>query len=339
VLRSGATTTSALIATVPAILLGFNDQLGVGGGAPSGLASANLRGIGEESTLVLLDGRRVSNYAFAGNTVDLNAIPLSALERVEILKDGASAIYGSDAVAGVINFILRKDFQGLEASAQGDWTEHGGGEQRQASLSLGSGSVATDRFNVFATLNYEKDASLRTADRSFARTGYIPDKGVELLSSPSFPANIEAGARNIVNPTFATGCSPPVAIPFRFPFVSDVPICGYDFTRTVHILPTVERSGAVGRATFEVNPRNQVFAQLTLSRNRFIFTDSPAPVYQGNTSDHEPVIYPAGGPYYPSAFAAENAISGDLNLRYRTVPLGPQRRVSAVLSATPAAGS
>jgi iron complex outermembrane receptor protein len=325
VLRSGATTTAALIATVPANLLGSNDQTGVAQLTPGGLASANLRGIGEESTLVLLDGRRVSNYAFAGDTVDLNSIPLSALERVEILKDGASAIYGSDAVAGVINFVLRKDFQGLEASAQGDWTEHGGGEQRQSSLSIGSGSVATDRFNVFATLSYQTDAALPAVDRSFARTGYLPDEGVLLLSSPTFPASIQTGPRTIVNPTFATGCSPPDAIPFRFPFVSDVPICGYDFTRTIDILPSVERSGAVGRATFEVNPHSQVFAQLFFSRNRFIFTDSPAPVYQGNTSNHEPVIYPAGGPYYPSAFAAANGISGDLNLRYRTVPLGPQR--------------
>ena len=338
VLHSGATTTAELIATVPANLLGSNDQLGVGG-TPPGLSSANLRGIGEESTLVLLNGRRVSNYAFAGDAVDLNAIPLSALERVEILKDGASAIYGSDAVAGVINFILRKDFRGMEASAQGDWTEHGGGDQRLASLSIGSGSLAADRFNAFATLSYQKDASLQAVDRSFARTGYIPDQGVMLLSSPSFPANIQAGPRTLVNPTFATGCSPPVAIPFRWLAVSDVPYCGYNFSRTIDLLPTVERTSAIGRATFEVNPRNQVFAQLIFSRNHFIFTDSPLSVFQGDTTGGAPVIYPAGGPYYPSAFAAANAISGDLNLRYRTVPLGPQRSATDTTALQGVAGA
>ncbi len=116
-----------------------------------GLSSVNLRGIGSGSTLVLLNGRRVANYAFDGGAVDVNSIPLSAVERVEILKDGASAIYGADAIAGVVNFILRKDFQGLEATAYGGWTEHGGGNQYQAVITGGYGDLTKDRFNVFAT--------------------------------------------------------------------------------------------------------------------------------------------------------------------------------------------
>ena len=82
----------------------------------------SLRGLGQKATLVLLNGRRVAGYGFAQNIqdtfVDLNAIPTSAIERIEILKDGASAIYGSDAIAGVVNVILRRDYQGIEAAAQ-----------------------------------------------------------------------------------------------------------------------------------------------------------------------------------------------------------------------------
>ena len=81
---------------------------------PPGLSSANLRGLGDGSTLVLLNGRRLANYAFDGEAVDLNSIPSAAIDRVEVLKDGASAIYGTDAIAGVINFILRKDYSGDE---------------------------------------------------------------------------------------------------------------------------------------------------------------------------------------------------------------------------------
>ena len=89
----------------------------------NGNASANLRGLGAGSTLVLLNGRRVSTHGLKANSVDLNSIPLAAVERVEILKDGASAIYGTDAIGGVINFILRKDFTGGEVTVLGDITQ------------------------------------------------------------------------------------------------------------------------------------------------------------------------------------------------------------------------
>jgi iron complex outermembrane receptor protein len=115
--RSGATTAAELLNTVSANLRGQNDATSNGGFfACPGLASANLRGLGSGSTLVLINGRRTANYAFDGGTVDLNSIPLAAVDRVEILKDGASAIYGADAMAGVINFIMRKDYAGIAVS-------------------------------------------------------------------------------------------------------------------------------------------------------------------------------------------------------------------------------
>ena len=89
-------------------------QLGTTDRNNLGNSSANLRGLGASSTLVLLNGRRVSNHGAKGNAVDLNSIPLAAIERVEVLKDGASAIYGTDAIGGVINFILRRDYRGVE---------------------------------------------------------------------------------------------------------------------------------------------------------------------------------------------------------------------------------
>ncbi len=85
----------------------------------AGLSSANLRGLGDGSTLVLLNGRRVANYAANGGTVNLNFIPVAAIERIEVLKDGASAIYGADAMAGVVNFILRQQYSGAQLSAYG----------------------------------------------------------------------------------------------------------------------------------------------------------------------------------------------------------------------------
>ena len=80
------------------------------------------------STLILLNGRRIANNAFDGSAPDLNMIPMAAIDRIEVLRDGASALYGTDAIGGVINFILRSNFQGLRASASADVTQAGGGE-------------------------------------------------------------------------------------------------------------------------------------------------------------------------------------------------------------------
>ena len=325
ILRSGATTVPELLSTVPANVLGSNDQLAIGNLVRPGLASANLRGIGDGSTLVLLNGRRVANYAFDGGTVDLNTIPLSAVERIEILKDGASAIYGADAIAGVVNIILRTDVSGFEATTYGAWTEHGGDDARQASVSAGYGALPTDRFNAFATMSYRKSDALHAIDRPFARTGYIPSEGLLLLSGASFPANIQLKPGVLSSPSFAAGCAPPSAIPIAITgFLSKAPFCGYDFTSTIDIVPSSERTDILARATFQLDADTQLFAEATYAQDRFVYRDSPTSIFQGAGASSQPVLYPATGPYYPAAFAAANGISGDLNLRFRTEALGPQ---------------
>ena len=98
-------------------VLGQDDQLSISTFRPPAHASINLRGIGSGDTLMLLNGQRVANYAFDGSAVDVNSIPLAAVERIEILKDGASAIYGTDAIAGVVNFILPRISVALRSRA------------------------------------------------------------------------------------------------------------------------------------------------------------------------------------------------------------------------------
>ena len=114
-----------------------------------GFSGASLRGLGASETLVLLNGRRVANYAFTysrGQGVDLHTIPLAAIERVEVLKDGASAIYGSDAIGGVINFVTRKDYKGVEAlRATTGGSEGGGGAQIACRASLDAGAGRRER--------------------------------------------------------------------------------------------------------------------------------------------------------------------------------------------------
>ena len=106
----------------------FGSSREVSGSSTAGAAFVNLRGLGADRTLVLLNGRRLATDAIAG-AVDLNLIPMTAVDRIEILKDGASATYGSDDLGGVINIITKKDFDGSEVNLQQTYVEQGGGDR------------------------------------------------------------------------------------------------------------------------------------------------------------------------------------------------------------------
>ena len=185
--RSGATTTMELLQQVSsnASLNAVTIPNSVGAVTFSA-QTASLRGLGGGRTLVLLNGHRIDS--FAGELpgvqgVNLSAIPVQAIERVEILKDGASAVYGSDAIGGVINFITRSDYRGAEATAfYGTPTRGGGGDQWQASGTLGFGDLDKDRWNVFLSAQYNEQKKLDQVDRDFSRSSYRPDVGLIAIS-------------------------------------------------------------------------------------------------------------------------------------------------------------
>ena len=145
----------------------------------NGASSANLRGQGSNATLILLNGRRVAAHGLNGGTVDLNQIPMSAVQRIEILKDGASSTYGTDAVGGVINFILRTDFTGLTVQAVADIPQKSGGEIYRASVLGGLGNLDTDGFNFMASLSYSDNKALRGDQRDFVNT-FQPNRGLSV---------------------------------------------------------------------------------------------------------------------------------------------------------------
>ena len=145
----------------------------------NGLSAANLRGQGSASTLVLLNGRRVAAHGLTGSAVDVNQIPMAALERVEILKDGASAIYGTDAIGGVINFITKTNFQGLVLNQFADVTEAGGGNIYRLSATGGYGDLDEDGFNIMATVSKSYSKALNGSERSFVN-GNQPNRGLSV---------------------------------------------------------------------------------------------------------------------------------------------------------------
>src|SRR5690606_32836386 len=140
-----------------------------GTGFAGGGAGIALRGLGAGCTLILLNGRRMATYGLAddGQKVftDLSTIPLDAVERVEVLKDGASAIYGSDAIAGVVNIILRSDFNGAILRASYGLSGDSDGDAKKATLTAGTGDLATDGWNAFFSLDVGKTDAIKISDR------------------------------------------------------------------------------------------------------------------------------------------------------------------------------
>ncbi|MFN5631722.1 MAG: TonB-dependent receptor domain-containing protein [Sphingomonadales bacterium] len=159
----------------------------------NGLSAANLRGQGSASTLVLLNGRRVAAHGLTGAAVDVNQIPFAAIERIEVLKDGASAIYGTDAIGGVINFITKNNFQGLALNGFVDIAEAGDSPIYRLSGTVGYGDINDDGFNVMAAVSKSWNGVLYGKDRDFVN-GNQPNRGlsVDTRGTPiatMFPAN------------------------------------------------------------------------------------------------------------------------------------------------------
>jgi iron complex outermembrane receptor protein len=144
---------------------GFTNGFGGGG------AAAALRGLTVNSTLTLVDGLRMTIYPLADDGqrsfVDLNTIPRVAMDRIEVLKDGASSTYGADAIGGVVNIIMRKQFNGLDANIEGGVTERGDGGHYRASVLAGAGDYDERGFNIYGGLEYERNNFIFTRDRGF----------------------------------------------------------------------------------------------------------------------------------------------------------------------------
>lgn len=168
--RAGITTISDAIRSISAdsagsIGTGFQTGFSAGGSAVS------LRGLGVSSTLTMIDGLRSTNFPINDDGhnayVDLNSIPFSLVERVEVLKDGASSTYGADAIGGVVNLILKKQFTGVEGTVEGGVAERGDAEHVRADLTLGWGDYAAQGFNVYINGEYQRDGRVSNHSRGF----------------------------------------------------------------------------------------------------------------------------------------------------------------------------
>lgn len=210
--RSGVVSAHLLIEQLPQSFGGVREEASSGNSpVASGLdgvtfsSSVNLRGLGSDSTLVLLNGRRLAPTGPDGGYVDVTAIPFAALERVEVLTDGASAIYGSDAVGGVVNFILRDDFDGAETSVHYGAVTDGDLNQLRVSQIFG---LQWSTGNALLSYEYGDRDRLRSDERHFAADSDLTRYGGDNFSVPeSNPGTISRGTRNFAIPSGQDGTS------------------------------------------------------------------------------------------------------------------------------------
>ena len=358
--RTGATTVEELFRNISAASSsGATTAAQATGFQTGGLSTLSLRGLGSARTLILINGQRSAVYGGgsagpAGSSVDISSIPLALVERVEVLKDGASAIYGSDAIAGVVNFIMREDYQGLEVQAYDGNPTKGGTAGNSANLSVygGLGDLKTDRFNIAGGINVEQDKTILGASRAFA-TRYSPIYGNDVTSGFAFPANVAVFPANAAplgkgtqNP-FAGNCAPSLN-DVNFPTQ-----CRFDNSPYDSLQPDTKKGTANFSAHYAVTDSSQVYAtgsyshvqQLTqvqpvpLSYQNPLLPSNPYVAFLANLlateypNYHNPAISPTAGafllpptsPYYPTAFATAAGINGDpLNLIYRDFANGPR---------------
>ena len=241
-------------------------------GFSAGGSGVSLRGLGPNNTLVLLNGRRLVNYGLAddghASYPDLQQVPFEAVERIEVLKDGASAIYGSDAVAGVVNIILRQQFTGVTVTGTAGTTHEGDGNQYKGAITMGAGDLTRDRYNVFVTIDAQKqDAMPILGRKKYIGTSDLRFMGLDdyrfgdnHISANSQFGNVRAVAA--ANPAGAQG--PLTALPGACaPEFQSGQFCLWEPKNYVDIQPEVERFNVFGRGSFNFTDTIQGYAELS----------------------------------------------------------------------------
>jgi iron complex outermembrane recepter protein len=309
--RTGASTINDVLQRITGAGFALDDRI-TNGFAPGG-GSLNLRGLGFNSTLILVNGRRLPTYPFAQQVGtpqgfnDINNIPLAAVERVEVLKDGASAIYGADAVAGVVNIILRRDYTGMEMTAGIGASERGDGESFNASFAGGWGDIAKDRFNILVTGNISGRDPIASRDRPWSGTEDLrPRGGSDRRSGFGYPGTIYEllpdRSDYTGNVTYDVGgtCGPTTQ---RGGSSVRGGLCRYDRATLGSLQGESDKAGIYSRLNFAITPNITAFGEVLFTRNQFKSVGWPA----GTTDDVGIGSYliPAGSPANPFANESE----------------------------------
>lgn len=269
----------------------------------NGSAAVSLRGLGADATLVLINGRRVAISSFAegitNSFVDINSIPVSAIERIDILKDGASAIYGSDAVAGVVNIVLKKDIDGIEVNLGYGGTDGPNYEETTASIVWGTNSAKS---SASVIIDYFKNTSLSSNEMgSLGTANQAPYGGMDFRSSRGFPGYFYVDGVKTIDP----------ACPAENATASGS--CLFDYGPYGYIAPASERVGAISQFEYRFDNDVTGFLEMAVQHNTSVAAGAPTPL-----DEDAGLTVPASHP--------NNPFGKDIEIgRYRTVDAGARQ--------------
>ena len=353
ILRMGVSNSEQLLKTTSVTsTLGATQVANTGAGGGQGGAGSvslvSLRGLGSARTLVLINGRR--SAPAGGAAVDIGTIPLAAIDRVEVLMDGSSAVYGSDAVAGVINFIMKRDYSGAELSTTfGAPTRTGGGTEEKASAFAGFSDG--DRFSATLGASYAYTQPIFGNTRSFARNLDVANQ-LDKTSTTSFPANVRLNNGSLVSPVY------PNCGPYSETSALNPGLCRYDNAPYISLQPKIKLYNLSGSARYKFSKEVELYVEPSFSRNDTLNTTqhvlingavlpAGAPYiatltnlintqYAQFATQLKPLIgsayalLPASSPYYPTAWVnanlGPNLLAGQpLVLLFRSVPTGARQ--------------
>ena len=308
---SGVTSMADLVQRMSTVQGSTGESASVGG-STFGFAGISIHNVGETRTLVLLNGKRLAQ--FGGQTLtgfaagfDLNSIPISAIDRVELLTDGASALYGADAIAGVVNFITRRNRTDADITIGYSHPEDGARERR-FSLTKGFGSLEDNSWNVMLTFGHDERTKLSSNDRDFANTGQrtFSHNGqqyrIQQFSASPIPANVLDDRGQLISPYQRVNGSCPaktfrVTQPYTVDgenFVDDY--CGYDFVKDLEIFPERKRDNLMLSGTVKAYGQ-EIYADVLLSQSKQTSRIAPVPGQIGiaaSTPLHDQYLAPLG---------------------------------------------
>jgi len=346
--RTGKTTVAEYLQTLTADGAGSIPKT-FGNGFAGGGAGISLRGLGAGSTLVLLNGRRMATYGLAddGQKVftDLSTIPLDAVERVEVLKDGASAIYGSDAIAGVVNIILRSDFEGGILRGSYGMSEDGDGDAKKATLTIGTGNLIEDGWNAFMSLDVGRTDAIKISDRTNRKwigTGDLRRWGISAQDSQFLGgAFLNGGTSGGAGPNGSVfddsldtatlvplpGCQGLTTIPGQTDASIAEDGCLWNPAQLYRDLsPKEEYVNVFGRASFAFGEGGEIYTEIGYSKKETTFSNTPSgvsgswgyPLGPQNASSGDGAVVLS--PTHP-----DNPIPGQASrLRYSAWDVGPR---------------
>lgn len=247
---------------------------------------ADLRDLGDGRTLVLLDGHRLANNAFSGDAVDLSGIPFSAISSIQVLREGASALYGADAIAGVVNFITKRNYQGAEINAQIDHPQEEGGGSGNISFTYGHGSLGRDGYNFMITGDFSRQQELRATQRSFSATGFEPALGLADTNDPgTWPATIIDANGNYWQPDFPA-CT---GNPFLTTYYGN---CAYEYSAATDLIPRSYEASALMDFTKALPDNNTLHLQYFYARSKVTAYSGPMFYEFEMTPQADPTYFP-----------------------------------------------